>query len=532
MDQGRIQKLTAEKQMPPDFPGGDARWQLPFYRLLEDAPANGFLGISRSNGTSFTAAILLKDGSWLSRVVPAGDPEDRAFFVEFPLRETRGLSFFGDAAVENLTLHLAPLPLEHGTSRGDKILGIETSSLEGGGSRIDGVHLPWGQIPAEKGIIGITYRYSGTSSEPLLLRVAGEEGEAVFDFFPRTKDGNLILYPRSLGFVPRTITLESFLWQAENLTFSRDIPLTDGSPAPLTADTGTILHFPRESWRNKNYEIFRWSLFPEILYLSTADYRIQSRFFKRLAFFIEKPKYAGTLVTNEVLKDRHGWNAHDYSAEGLADFFSLAARSAFPLNPEEEILKKILLYAGLILPSGEEYRPGRGAIVGTSLETFYEQRLIFTTHEGIHGLFFTRPEFRELCESFWSSLSPREQDFWMNFLSYRRYNVKEDRWLLITEVAAYLLQQPPEDADDYFIGFITPRLLQGRPHLASWLVPFLRKNPTIFSESAARIGRELRKLYGLDAQNFHDLLPKGRSRRRIFAGMKEKWIAQTESLDS
>ena len=428
-----------------------------------------------------------------------------------------------------MTIHLKRPPLEHQTRGGDKILGIKASYREGRGYRVDGVHLPWEELSPEGGILEVAYRYAGASADhPLLLKVTGGEGEAAFDFFPRTGGGKLTFHLRGLGFIPRTISLDSPHWQAEGLTYSPEVPLAGGNLSPLTADTGTILHFPQESWRNGDYELFRWNLFPEVLYLSTGNYRIQSRFFKRLAFFTEKPGYAGTLVSNEVLKNQHGWNAHDYSAQGLAGFFNLADQKAFPLNPEEELLREIAINAGLILSDGEGYRPGRGAIVGTSLETFYEQRLIFTIHESIHGLFFIHREFQEVCEDFWASLSPEEQDFWRNFLAFRRYNVKEDHRLLVTEVSAHLLQQPPDEADDYFIGFITPRLLRKRPHLAAWLIPYLEENPTVFSEAGIRLGEELRKLYGMDVRSFHELLPQGRSRRKIFEGLKAGWLARFE----
>lgn len=144
------------------------------------------------------------------------------------------------------------------------------------------------------------------------------------------------------------------------------------------------------------------------------------------------------------MEGKHGWNAHDYSPESLADFFTLAGKTNFPLNPEEELLMNICLANGILKKEGEVFSPGRGAVISTSLSTFYEQRFIFMTHEAIHGLFFTQPEFRRLCEDFWPTLRAEEQHFWMNFLSYRGYNVAEDRDLLITEVTAYLLQQPPK----------------------------------------------------------------------------------------
>jgi hypothetical protein len=58
--------------------------------------------------------------------------------------------------------------------------------------------------------------------------------------------------------------------------------------SPLLSDPGLILEYPQSQWRDSRYELFSWADFPSILILDSADYAIQSAFFKRLAFFVEK----------------------------------------------------------------------------------------------------------------------------------------------------------------------------------------------------------------------------------------------------
>ena len=292
---------------------------------------------------------------------------------------------------------------------------------------------------------------------------------------------------------------------------------------PLIADTGTILHYPREKWRNPGYEYFRWNLHPEIIQIITENYEIQSRFFKRLAFYVEKPGFVGRLAPNSEIEGIHGWNAHDYRPADLASFFQQVREEEFPLNPEEILLKDLLLECGVLQQVDERLTPGKGALVGTSIETFYEQRLIFMAHESIHGIYFTSETYRNECAAFWNSLSEDAQKFWINFLSYRNYNVEEDQDLLINEATTYLLQQPSWQSDDYFVGFITPKLLKSRTGLADWLIPYLQDNPGLFKTMGTTMEQNLLNEAGFTSGTIHDLLPKDRSKWFIFEGMEEKW---------
>lgn len=53
-------------------------------------------------------------------------------------------------------------------------------------------------------------------------------------------------------------------------------------------------------------------------------------------------------------------------------------------------------------------------------------------------------------------------------------------------------------------------------------------NPTVFSGAVKRIGLQLQEMYHMDAETFHDLLPRERSHWKIFEGMQEKWLSSLE----
>jgi hypothetical protein len=216
---------------------------------------------------------------------------------------------------------------------------------------------------------------------------------------------------------------------------------------PIPADPGIILVYDRNLWRDRRYEVFRWEHFPSVLIFDTADYTVQDRLFKRLAFFVEKKGYRGYLMGDRELTDLHGWNAHDYRAEDLAAFFAAARAENFPLSPEEKELETILRSAGILSPSGT--RPGAGAVLSISRESSDYLRSLFMIHEGFHGLFFIDPDFREFCRFRWEALDPDARRFLRSYFDYQGYD-GDNPFLVINEFMAHCLQQPVSRAGWYF----------------------------------------------------------------------------------
>ena len=241
---------------------------------------------------------------------------------------------------------------------------------------------------------------------------------------------------------------------------------------PISMDPYKVLSYPVESWRDRRFEVFRWDAFPEILIFDTADYAVQDRLLKRLAFFVEKAGFRGRLAGDAEIAALHGWNAHDYRAEDLAAFFELARKSNFPLLGEERELEAILLGTGIIKKnSASEIIPGRGAIVSLSRESDKTDKGLrprFMTHEGFHGLFFIDEDFRNFCRRRWEIFPSSAKRFLLSFFDFQAYDTK-DPVLVINEFMAHVLQQPVPQIAWYFGDYQPNRMISVSPWRASAL---------------------------------------------------------------
>ncbi len=218
---------------------------------------------------------------------------------------------------------------------------------------------------------------------------------------------------------------------------------------PVTLSPGGAVAYDRDLWRRKNFEVFRWDQFPAILIFDTADYDVQDRLFKRLAFFVEKAGFEGRISRDEEIAHLHGWNAHDYRAEDLARFFETARITNFSLNDEELELKQTLLEQKVIVQHEDGIFPGRGAIVSISRQSADYLRHLFIVHEGYHGLYFIDKEFEAFCRLRWENLHPAAKLFISEFFDSQRYDTGNE-YLTANELMAYCLQQPVSRAGDYF----------------------------------------------------------------------------------
>jgi hypothetical protein len=235
----------------------------------------------------------------------------------------------------------------------------------------------------------------------------------------------------------------------------------DGSPPPL-ADPGIVLSWPYESWREKGYTVFRWDAFPQLLLFDTANYAVQDRLFKRLAFFTEKKGFRGRLAGDGEIADLHGWNAHDYRAESLAAFFQAAEESAFPLSGEELELQSLLLQNGVIERRAGGIVPGRGAVVSVSRESQDYLRYRFMAHECFHGIYFIDADFREFSRRRWEGLSDAARRFIVSYFDFQAYDTG-DTDLVINEFMAHVLQQPESQAGLYFGSGLPSRMVSRSP---------------------------------------------------------------------
>lgn len=224
---------------------------------------------------------------------------------------------------------------------------------------------------------------------------------------------------------------------------------------PIKTDPGLILNYNPDNWRALEYEVFEWDRFPGILFFDTRNYDIQSKFFTRLAYFVEKEGFKGKLMSNEYLEGKHGYNAHDYSAVSMAAFFNKAAEEQFQLNEEEYLLKKILIKTGLFTENGIYVNAGDGGIVSISQETAAWSRKRLLAHEGWHTLYFNDEEFRNYVAAVYYTMDPASLQFLKDYFHSQPtlgYD-QNDEYLMKNEFMAYIMQQPLNEVSKNFVGY-------------------------------------------------------------------------------
>lgn len=228
------------------------------------------------------------------------------------------------------------------------------------------------------------------------------------------------------------------------------------SISPVLTDPGLITGWPQNNWRCMDYELFQWDRFPNILFFDTKNYAVQSAFFARIAFFIEKEGYKGKLLTNEELFGKHDYNAHDYSSESFAKFFNKAYITNFRLNPEEELLLEILIRNGMLERVDDPIKPyvsKGGAVLSISREIPSYNRVSLLAHEGWHTLFFTDEDFRNYVSAVYNVMDPFTRAFLIDYFKSQSslgYDIN-DEVLMQNEFMAYILQNTENHAGEYFV---------------------------------------------------------------------------------
>lgn len=223
---------------------------------------------------------------------------------------------------------------------------------------------------------------------------------------------------------------------------------------PIRTDPGLMLFWNQNNWRSVDFELFEWDRFPGILFFDTRNYTIQDNFFRRMAFFAEKEGYKGRLLTDEELGTMHGFNALDYRPETLADYFNLAAKEKFPLNKEERLLKKICIENGLLIADGDSVKPGYGAIVSISRESYEGQRFQLINHEAWHSLYFIDENFKNFVAAIYYTMDPQCLGFLIDYFksqAHLGYDTN-DEFLMKNEFMAYMIQQKVGATGPYFVS--------------------------------------------------------------------------------
>ncbi len=241
---------------------------------------------------------------------------------------------------------------------------------------------------------------------------------------------------------------------------------------PIRTDPGLILNYKTTQWRTPDYEIYEWDRYPGILFFDTRNYEIQDRLFRRLAYYVEKQGYKGRLLTNEELGDMHGYNAHDYSAASMANFFNQATDLNFQLNEEEILLKRILIHNGLFENDGLYVKANEGGLVSISRETPGWSRINLLAHEGWHTIFFRDPEFRNYVSAVYYTFDPTSLEFLIDYFKSQPslgYDVN-DEYLMHNEFMAYIMQQRLSEVANYFVHLANRgSVIEYTPQLAAYI---------------------------------------------------------------
>jgi hypothetical protein len=294
------------------------------------------------------------------------------------------------------------------------------------------------------------------SPDPGMVTIALSAGARRRSFLVRTAGSRQFVqvHAGTVGFMPDEVVVEATATVGIRSLVFEPLP-APASPHQLRAipaDPATILGLTPDAWRGADFELYAWNAATEdapILIFDTANYRVQAALFRRLAFFAEKRVSRGQVWTDVQLANRRGWNAHDYAAGDLAEFFSAAARESIALTDEELTLRALLEGHGIIAPGGGAWRVGAGAVLSISRESGAWLRRLLLNHELLHGLYFTNPAFAAEVTSTWSEQAADVQSFWRLLFGFIGYDVQHSP-LVTNEFQAYLLQQARAD----MVGFV------------------------------------------------------------------------------
>jgi len=286
------------------------------------------------------------------------------------------------------------------------------------------------------------------------LRIVLEAADARRTILVTLRAGRQLLHLHGgeIGFQPRRLLLQQVAPEAPRtgLVTAAVERLPPARPAAelvaLPADFSTPLRLPPARWRRPEFELYAWNGVrvqqgPPVLVFDTADYATQARFFRRLAFYVEKRGYRGRLLSDAELQGRRGYNAHDYAAPDLARFFSAAQAAGLALTGEELLLRAVVVTHGIIEPDpAGGWRAGAGAVLSISQSSGRVLRRLLLRHEALHGLYFTHAAYQEAARALWHELSAGEQLYWHLLLEAVGYDIDYE-WLVVNEFQAYLLQQ-------------------------------------------------------------------------------------------
>lgn len=292
--------------------------------------------------------------------------------------------------------------------------------------------------------------------ETLTLRQT-ENGEEIFSGALKT--------PFSIATYPDSDVPDVLMMIASDVSLLEFSSFSRNPLVPIKTDPGLIMGWSRNMWRGNDYELFEWDRFPGVLIMDISTYAVQDDFLRRIAFFVEKSGYKGRLMSDDFLKNQHGYNAHDYRAESLADFFEQVRQENFPINAREKLLREILVKNEIIKQDSDgKFIAGKGALISVSQESPMYLRTTFIAHEGWHGIYFVDENFRNAVASIYYTLDENTLAYLKKYFQVTptlNYDVNDD-YLMKNEFMAYMLQRPLSATEKYFVD------MASRSHSQKW----------------------------------------------------------------
>ncbi len=281
-----------------------------------------------------------------------------------------------------------------------------------------------------------------------------------------------------------------------------DLPpaaISIAAPEPSHPVIGVQTYQELLSNRSNDWRLARLAENPKILVIEFPSLAAQGRALNRLAALIEKNKAPRDRVLGDEglakFIQQGGDTAetfyfgHDYPAEAVARFYTLAGAQQMLLNADELRLGNELLAAGVLKEEADKLvaNPDRQAVVTFTAEQAddpltkaneavdAQRRETTLRHELSHGEFFTNAAYREHCWKFWQQLSDADRSQLRKFLADQGYDPRNEE-VMVNETQAYLMHTP--DART----FSAEQLGISPAKLAKWRVTFnLRVPVSIFT---------------------------------------------------
>lgn len=217
--------------------------------------------------------------------------------------------------------------------------------------------------------------------------------------------------------------------------------------------------------RSDDWRVARLALNPRILVVEFPDLASQGRTLNRLAALIEKNGAPRDRVLGDEALARFIRQAgdtpetfyfgHDYPAEAVARFFTLAVNQQVRLNDSELRFGNLLLFSRMLREDNDRLvaADDRQAVVtftavqrdnpATPADETVDAagREAILRHELSHGEFFTNAAYRQHCWTFWQNLDDEERALFRKFLVGQGYDPRNEE-LVVNETQAYLMHTP------------------------------------------------------------------------------------------